>query len=141
MYANITVAEAELDMLTARERVTAKIAEFETKEREAGDGSVYYIAEFVGMAARELAFAEGVVKAAHLKHSVTEYSGRQELDVDVNLLAAFSRDLAAGADDEWSGRGNDVRRAFHDGFRKVAQDVCWDAQYNIKRRTEAAAQG
>lgn len=38
------------------------------------------------------------------------------------LLHIVATELARGADDEWSGRSNDIRRSAHDGFRRAATD-------------------
>lgn len=39
----------------------------------------------------------------------------------VNALLGVMDKLAEGADDEWSGRGNDLKRVEHDGFRYEAR--------------------
>src|SRR5438045_2097590 len=39
---------------------------------------------------------------------------------DLEAAKEASRMLTMGADDSWSGRTNDVKRAYHDGVRQVA---------------------
>ena len=75
--------------------------------------------------AMRLAEAEGVTYAwAHLDVAVTyavEHSViSRALIVDVALHL-----LAAGADDEWSGRVNDVQRARFDGIREACAAMQW----------------
>lgn len=46
----------------------------------------------------------------------------QEYTAEMALATAFDL-LSSGADDSWSGRGNDVARARFDGMRSAAQDA------------------
>lgn len=41
------------------------------------------------------------------------------------LLKTFVHILEVGADDGWSGRKNDARRAAHEGVRKMIADLRW----------------
>lgn len=52
---------------------------------------------------------EGQIEA----HRLFELGGKGEL----------IRTLLQGSDDSWSGRGNDSKRVFFDGFRREAQEI------------------
>lgn len=77
-----------------------------------------------GEFANMLAELEGAAHAwARLQQAVTYVTNKGlEFTEDDTKICAFEL-LAGGADDEWSGRGNDVRRARFDGIRKAANDM------------------
>ena len=82
----------------------------------------------------EIAFAEGRLAAAHMAQRVACYHGDPDGPVNAQttdeitraVLVELYRSLTAGADDAWSGRGNDVRRARQDGFREFASSIDWN---------------
>lgn len=47
-----------------------------------------------------------------------------EASSDSIVRSLFAR-LVNGADDTWSGRSNDARRAKFDGFRRTADEIRW----------------
>lgn len=53
---------------------------------------------------------------------VAELEGKLKAITDYELgnRDALITELIAGSDDAWSGRGNDIRRAIFDGYRKQA---------------------
>lgn len=66
-------------------------------------------------AVRVYATVRRIVKNGSLKNQT-------QAEVNQSLLLAAGSEMAQGADDEWSGRGNDLRRAADEGKRKA-----WDA--------------
>lgn len=80
-------------------------------------------AEQWGMFANRLAEAEGKAEAwARLAYIVDNRGG--SIDKAGVKEIAFSL-LVNGADDSWSGRGNDVKRARFDGIRAASSDMQW----------------
>lgn len=70
-----------------------------------------------------IANAEGQESTYALFVTAAEYAESQGEDVREAVRDAALRLLEAGADDEWSGRGNDARRARFDGVREAVRDV------------------
>ena len=71
--------------------------------------------------ANMIAYDEGIVRIASMMISAL----KRELsagEIKTSLLDI----LARGADDNWSGRGNDVRRSYHDGVLDMVNAVLWD---------------
>jgi hypothetical protein len=81
----------------------------------------------------EIAFTEGRLAAAELAQRVATLVADPDGKVNAQttdavnraVLQAVYQTLARGADDEWSGRTNDVQRARHDGFRDFASSIDW----------------
>lgn len=74
-----------------------------------------------------LAHAEGELRVwARLEHYAMQLSkqGQGEMTEETAKSVVFDM-LAAGPDDTWSGRGNEVARARFDGVRAAAQKVEW----------------
>jgi hypothetical protein len=46
--------------------------------------------------------------------------------IDQVKMLAVDNVLRQGSDDEWSGRGNDLRRSFFDGKREIISDIMTD---------------
>lgn len=71
-----------------------------------------------------IAAAEGVASARYMvrgiAHAAVE-SGMTEAEVAAKITHAMFERAAVGADDTWSGRGNDVKRAQFDGFMAEAK--------------------
>lgn len=66
---------------------------------------------------------------------ITEYLDDHELSPEHILLikyAALSRYAMKGADDSWSGRGNDARRAMDDMRRDVLRDI----EFELRTETQ-----
>ncbi|GAA4680638.1 hypothetical protein [Nocardioides nanhaiensis] len=76
------------------------------------------VANAEGMASARIAYRNTLRNAAdHLRHDPTH----PEV---VEAARTYLRDLIlSGADDTWSGRGNDARRARHDGFLAGAREL------------------
>lgn len=92
-----------------------------------------------GSALRELsnavnavAHAEGVAEVFGLVE-LMERNGASEVVISLELGARMGN----GADDSWSGRGNDVQRAKHDGFRDAAQNIIRASLYRMEEAEEA----
>lgn len=82
-------------------------------------------AEDLTTALNGLAQAEGAQRLwARLNQAVENPSRGEEFNETVALRLVAGM-LAQGADDSWSGRGNDVNRAHFDGIRSAAQKVEW----------------
>lgn len=101
------LAKATRNLEYAHEAIAAKVA--------AGTD-----AKTLGGLVNDLARLEGEANAwAHMLNAASH-----EADV-TGLQVRMMEMLAQGADDSWSGRGNDVQRSRFDGLRTVADKVRW----------------
>lgn len=76
-----------------------------------------YNSETLASQVNAIARAEGAFAAIERAVRFLEYVERSETAVNGTLAEVLTRGLLNGADDEWSGRTNDVKRAKHDGYR------------------------
>lgn len=77
-------------------------------------------AKHIGVQVNALAGAEGYLQVwARVSHLLQNKADATEGDIATCVLDL----LSTGADDSWSGRGNDVARARFDGMRSAAQDT------------------
>ena len=95
----------------------AQLIELATQGRSAQD---------IAASALRLAEAEGERDLWYRVLSVAKHAklSSKEMNKELALEVAFNM-LANGADDTWSGRGNDARRAYFDGVREAATKVGW----------------
>lgn len=71
-----------------------------------------------------IAHAEGVAQARYMVRSIAKAAveaGWSEAEVSAKITDAMFDRASNGADDQWSGRGNDVKRAKFDGFMVEAK--------------------
>lgn len=81
----------------------------------------YLPAEHIAKATNRIAEKEGALEVAHLvKHAEANEASTE------TLTRMLLREAVRSADDTWSGRGNDVRRAFADGRRNAIDDAMLD---------------
>ena len=76
--------------------------------------------------ANALAVSEGAASAYTRLAKVAEYGVKVDAtfaDVIVELTNEVVMQATAGADDGWSGRGNDARRANFDGARRACENA------------------
>lgn len=85
---------------------------------EAVETDGYFPAERLAKAANQIAEKEGALEVAHL----VQYAEANEVSKDA-LTRMLLREAVRSADDTWSGRGNDVKRAFADGRRDAIDDA------------------
>lgn len=111
--------------------VEANVAVNQAREKLAQIAEAGMLAE-LGNAVNAVAYAEGVAEAHYIKERL-EGNGKSEPIIALELAGRMSH----GADDSWSGRGNDVQRAKHDGFREAAQRIVQKARYQMEREAEA----
>lgn len=78
----------------------------------------YLSAEHIARTANQIAEKEGALEVAHL----LKHAEANEVSKDT-LARMLLREAVRPADDTWSGRGNDVRRAFADGRRNAIDDA------------------
>ena len=71
--------------------------------------------------ANMIAYDEGIARVASMMVSAR----KRELSAG-EIKTALLDILARGADDNWSGRGNDVRRSYHDGMLDTINTVLLD---------------
>ena len=83
-------------------------------------------------AVNAVAHAEGVAEVHYLKERMEDNGVSPEL-IALELAGRMSN----GADDGWSGRGNDVQRSRFDGFREAAQIIISNVRYDMERKAEA----
>lgn len=104
---SITAETTDEQILAATVAIRAEIAQMAT----VGNGAAR---DFAGLA-NQLAEAEGRANAyAVIRDCLAN-------DVEpVGIEKALTHQLLNGADDTWSGRTNDVRRAWFDGFKSAA---------------------
>lgn len=69
-----------------------------------------------------LAEAEGEHFAWSRLNQMVSYDPEATMEMLLGLVAQI---LSNGADDTWSGRGNDIARARFDGIRSVCGKVAW----------------
>ena len=78
----------------------------------------YLPAEQIAKAANRIAEKEGALEVAHLvKHAEVNEVSKE------TLARMLLREAVRSADDTWSGRNNDVKRAFADGRRDAIDDA------------------
>lgn len=87
------------------------------------DPEAYIESEELAKRVNSIAEAEGRVQVYAQLSSLHHRLEKEEF-----LLAVMSL-LVRGPDDTWSGRGNDVRRAFADGRREALDEVVRDLRY------------
>lgn len=76
--------------------------------------------------ANVVAELEGTARAWSRLQLMAEYMTKKGLAIsEEDVVGCAFELLSGGADDEWSGRGNDVKRARFDGIRKAANDMKW----------------
>ena len=92
------------------------------------DGSIRELSNAVNA----VAHAEGVAEVHYLKERMEANGVSPEL-IALELAGRMSH----GADDSWSGRGNDVQRSRFDGFREAAQIIISNVRYEMEREAEA----
>lgn len=115
MLKNLDLAEAERMIesgMAGVEAARAKVAKLATEG---------YRAEELGRAVAFLAECEGALKAITLVQRGLAYADRtgETVDLKDELLDV----LVVGADDSWSGRGNDLKRSEFDGYRAQARQL------------------
>lgn len=91
-------------------------------------------------AAQQVAFWEGyAAMLAEVEHlsAAADANGAEGLQKQFVLMQHVAEVLARGADDEWSGRANEIRRARFDGVREAARVAIKAIQLDA----EAAALG
>ena len=71
--------------------------------------------------ANMIAYDEGIARVASMMISAL----KRELSAE-EIKTALLDILARGADDNWSGRGNDVSRSYHDGMLDMIDAILWD---------------
>lgn len=76
-----------------------------------------------GEFAVKVAVAEGNASAWARLAAIASKNGNELTQADANEVALSL--LSNGADDSWSGRGNDVARARFDGVRSACTDMQW----------------
>lgn len=84
-----------------------------------------------------LAEYEGMVEMFTILDQIEAHGRKKGVSEDriaFHLLEEIVNRLALGADDTWSGRGNERKRAYFDGVREAARE----ARYGIKRMFDAA---
>lgn len=84
----------------------------------------YLPAERIAKIANEIAENEGALQVLLLRLRLEEQGAEKD-----QIASALLREAVRGSDDQWSGRANDVRRAFADGRR----DALDDAQFDLYR--------
>lgn len=88
---------------------------------------VYTAGEHVAAAANDMAKSEGYVMVAQRfvrgLRRMAEEMGSPFEDIKSEMVEFLMGSMTFGGDDEWSGRGNDVRRAKFDGQREAVSDL------------------
>lgn len=85
---------------------------------EAVETDGYFPAERIAKAANQIAEKEGALEVAHLVKHAEDHGASPEA-----LTRMLLREAVRSADDTWSGRTNDVKRAFADGRRDAIDDA------------------
>lgn len=104
--------QAQAELVNLKEQLVLEL------QISLGPDSNYLSSEAIAKSANRIAEAEGEVRAM----SILAGAQKQEMD----LKSAILRHALRSPDDEWSGRTNDVRRAFADGLRTALEDSLWD---------------
>ena len=108
----VTAQTTDEQILVQTGRVRAQIAALAAE----GKGSAE---DFAGLTnalaeAEGHAFACGIVRDALIGEATPE-----------QVMASLTKRLLNGADDGWSGRKNDARRAWFDGYRAAVNEYLW----------------
>lgn len=117
---NITADTTDADILAPLEAARESLVTMAQGRGRAEDlaAAALAVCEAEGMAAARIAYRNTLVGAAkHRGMSTTHPEVRAVAEQAVTDL------VLAGADDTWSGRGNDARRARYDGTRKAAREL------------------
>lgn len=85
---------------------------------ESANDDQYLPAERIAKIANEIAEREGALQVACLVLRLDEKGASKE-----QAALALLREAVRGSDDTWSGRTNDVKRAFADGRRDALDDA------------------
>lgn len=120
--ADMTDEQIQAPAKRAREEMLTVALEAQESEFLQGD-------KFV-RAAQSVKNAEAVAGAAH-----TLLRMRQNEKSDMDILLYLMGLLTRGADDTWSGRGNDSNREAHDAVRKFAEDQADHIRYGNQHGT------
>lgn len=117
---NITADTTDADILAPLEAARESLVTLAQGRGRAEDlaASALAVCEAEGIAATQIAYRNALRGAAERRHMNPTHP-------EVRAVAAQCvTDLVlAGADDTWSGRGNDARRARYDGTRRAASDL------------------
>lgn len=106
--------------------IASKVTESETHVRTcrlrlaAAAANENALAKDLGTKVNELAEAEG---ALDFWARLALLADRPNVNLEDNIFPLALDILSAGADDTWSGRGNDVARARYDGMTSAAQEL------------------
>lgn len=92
------------------------------KLMESVESGSYLPAEEVAKDVNRIAYTEGEATAYG---RAAQIMGREDLDMTRKLRALLQL-AAAPTDDQWSGRSNDVRRAYHDGLDSTLSDIAFE---------------
>ena len=110
---------------------TARIADIVLKATAAYDKKAASAAQLAAVGADAMAWAEFANQLAELEGEVYAYSRiLNDCGTAVEVPQSFMYEVAMeilsdGADDGWSGRTNDVRRAQFDGIRTACGSLRW----------------
>lgn len=85
------------------------------------ENDTYLSSERIAKITNQIAWVEGAQEVAHLKARLDSNEASKE-----DMLRALFREAVRTTDDTWSGRTNDVRRAFADGRREALDDLQWE---------------
>lgn len=117
---NITADTTDAEILAPVEAARESLIELAQARSRSEDiaKSALYVCEVEGAAAARIAYRNALLgAAAHRGMATTHPEVRQIAEQAVADL------VFAGADDTWSGRGNDAARARFDGIRNEARRI------------------
>lgn len=80
-------------------------------------------AETLARLANDVAEADGAHATYQLVINLWDNAERRGTSPEYAITHQLTRRLLTGAEDSWSGRGNDAKRAMHDGFRAAAERI------------------
>lgn len=126
MFQNITAETAEASIiapvLKARQKLAKKAAEFAEESSATLDAEFYLRGdELVGLA-QNVATTEALMTAQLRYLSVCKNKPENRMKVLFDIVGR-------GADDSWSGRRNDSKRASFDAVRSWATDQAFDLRF------------
>ena len=81
----------------------------------------YMSADNIAAGANRIADLEGQLHVLQLLARAQQNGASNEA-----MERILFREALRGPDDAWSGRGNDVRRAYADGIRRGIDEALWD---------------
>lgn len=120
MFTSISGKTTGQQIETLQQRIADRKTELAQELTRSTTEGFYFTSENIAKAANDIAGLEGELEVIHLLNRLEA----NDAPVAVATRALLNEALR-GAQDTWSGRGNDVKRAFADGRRDAVDNATY----------------